>query len=275
METPTFYITHRFPCGHSAIYEHPAIVLRKMTRAGLVPRDQEFSQITVHLGTSDRCNMCPPTKPPPRTTATTTTMQHIVPGDDIAKQHGNNGVERKNTTTPPSLLKHTFCCEHNMRRPMHESVLAKLRKHEVIPPDHGSGTAEKGEAIVLEVESSYCEGCQEAKMREVHESLRALQRDLDLDLDDDPAADSEQSLRRREDKLRDVFLQLEEAHLTAELAPRHFCGSLRVFVEICVEAIASPGRLQDWVQTLTANDYLVGDVRKAVEERLRRKNQVQ
>ncbi|KAK7993414.1 hypothetical protein PG989_006795 [Apiospora arundinis] len=196
MEQSTFYITHRFPCGHSAIYEHPAIVLRKMTRAGLVPRDQEFSQITVHLGTSDRCNMY-----------------------------------------------------------------------------HGSGAAEKGEAIVLEVESSYCEGCQEAKMREVHESLRALQRDLDL-TDDDPA-DDEQSLRRREDKLRDVFLQLEEAHLTAELAPRHFRGSLRVFVEICVEAIASPGRLRDWMQTLTANDYLVGDVRKAVEERLRRKNQVQ
>ncbi|KAK7995471.1 hypothetical protein PG990_014244 [Apiospora arundinis] len=233
METATFYITHRFPCGHSAIYEHPAIVLRKMTRAGLVPRDQEFSQITVHLGTSDRCNMCPPTKPPPRTTATT---QHIA---------------------------------HARIRPRQA---AQTRSD---PPDHGSGAAEKGEAIVLEVESSYCEGCQEAKMREVHESLRALQRDLDLDLDDDPAADDEQSLRRREDKLRDVFLQLEEAHLTAELAPRHFRGSLRVFVEICVEAIAPPGRLRDWVQTLTANDYLVGDVRKAVEERLRRKNQVQ
>ncbi|KAK8062286.1 hypothetical protein PG997_014383 [Apiospora hydei] len=55
----TFYVTRRFPCGHSAVYEHPAIVLRKMTRAGLVPRDQEFAHITVHLGTSDGCSTCP------------------------------------------------------------------------------------------------------------------------------------------------------------------------------------------------------------------------
>ncbi|KAK8112630.1 hypothetical protein PG984_013156 [Apiospora sp. TS-2023a] len=115
----TFYVTRRFPCGHSVVYEHPAIVLRKMTRAGLVPRDQEFAQVTVHLSTSDDCSTCGPVKTP------STNMR------DITKKSGI--IATTPTTTTKSLLKHTFCCEHNMRRPMHESVLAKLRKHQVIP----------------------------------------------------------------------------------------------------------------------------------------------
>lgn len=253
----TFYITHRFPCGHSVIYEHPVVVLRKMTRAGLVPRDQEFSQITVHLSTSDSCTRCP-TKP-------TTTTSHIP--DHITKQR--KGLEQRIATQ--SLLKHTFCCDHNMRRPMHESVLAKLRNHQVVPPGHGSG--EEG-GIILEVESSYCEACQEAKMREVHESLDFLKQDLGLNFkaaDDHAGNDEQLPRRRREDELRDVFLQLEGAQLTAELAPRHFRGSLRVFAGICVEAVTPPERLWAWVQTLTSNDYLAADVQKAIEERLAKK----
>lgn len=253
----TFYVTRRFPCGHSVVYEHPAIVLRKMTRAGLVPRDQEFAQVTVHLGTSDDCSTCGPGMKP--------TIRDITKKSNLTTTHP--------TTTPmtKSLLKHTFCCEHNMRRPMHESVLAKLRKHQVIPPDYGSG-----EPIVLEVETSYCEGCQEAKMREVHESLDQLKRNLSpktITISSDDRGEGQRKSSsswssRREDELRGVFHQLEEAQLTAELAPRHFRGALRIFADICVAAIAPPELLRAWVQTLTSNDYMVTDVQRAIEERL-------
>ncbi|KAK8062287.1 hypothetical protein PG997_014384 [Apiospora hydei] len=159
-----------------------------------------------------------------------------------------------------------------MRRPMHESVVAKLQKHEVVPSTNPPGP------IVLEVESSYCEGCQESKMRSVHESLHALQRDL-ADLNPNPSKlnssnhnndDENLLLRQEEDELRDVFRELEEAQLTAELAPRHFRGALRLFADICVAAIAPPERLRGWVETLTTNDYMVGDVQRAIEERLMR-----
>lgn len=249
----TFYVTRRFPCGHSIVYEHPAIVLRKMTRAGLVPRDQEFAQVTVHLGTSDDCGTCGPGRTGSR---------------DIAKKSTSITTSTHQTFTTKSLLKHTFCCEHNMRRPMHESVLAKLRKHQVIPPDHRGFP---GEPIVLEVESSYCEACQEAKMREVHASLDQLKHHLSPKTithhGDDGNRQSSWS-SRREDELRDVFHQLEEAQLTAELAPRHFRGALRVFADICVAAVAPPELLRAWVQTLTSNDYMVTDVQRAIEERL-------
>ncbi|KAK7959451.1 uncharacterized protein PG986_004305 [Apiospora aurea] len=157
-----------------------------------------------------------------------------------------------------------------MRRPMHESVVAKLQKHEVVPSSNPPGP------IVLEVESSYCEGCQESKMRSVHESLHALQRDLvgldpsKLNSSNHHHNNNEKLLLRQEDELRDVFRELEEAQLTAELAPRHFRGALRVFAEICVAAVAPPERLRGWVQTLTTNDYMVGDVQRAIEERLMR-----
>ncbi|KAK8063361.1 hypothetical protein PG996_008013 [Apiospora saccharicola] len=257
MENNTFYVTRRFPCGHSVVYEHPAIVLRKMTRAGLVPRDQEFAQVTVHLSTSDDCSTCGPTS-----------VRYITKKSNITTTHQHQ------TTTPAttkSLLKHIFCCEHNMRRPMHESVLAKLRKHQVIPPDYGGS----GEPIVLEVESSYCEACQEAKMREVHASLDQLKHNLSpkaiIGHGDDSKKSSSWS-SRREDELRDVFHQLEEAQLTAELAPRHFRGALRIFADICVAAIAPPELLRAWVQTLTSNDYMVTDVQRAIEERLARQD---
>ncbi|KAK7964297.1 hypothetical protein PG988_011271 [Apiospora saccharicola] len=231
MENNTFYVTRRFPCGHSVVYEHPAIVLRKMTRAGLVPRDQEFAQVTVHLSTSDDCSTCGPTS-----------VRYITKKSNITTTHQHQ------TTTPAttkSLLKHIFCCEHNMRRPMHESVLAKLRKH------------------------------QEAKMREVHASLDQLKHNLSpkaiIGHGDDSKKSSSWS-SRREDELRDVFHQLEEAQLTAELAPRHFRGALRIFADICVAAIAPPELLRAWVQTLTSNDYMVTDVQRAIEERLARQD---
>ncbi|KAK8079168.1 hypothetical protein PG994_002975 [Apiospora phragmitis] len=277
----TFYVTRRFPCGHSAVYEHPAIILRKMTRAGLVPRDQEFAQITVHLGTSDGCITCPPPVKTTAATATTTinvTEEVAIHHDEYdPRQQAMKTTTTTSTTKTKSLLKHSFCCEHNMRRPMHDGL---------------------GEAIVLEVESAYCEGCQEAKMREVYESLHALEQELGLGLDlnpsnnkttiidddhsssssssddDDDDEPQRQRLRRSgEDELRDMFRQLEEAQLTAELAPWHFRGSLRVFADICVAAIGSPPeRLRAWVQTLTPNEYLVADVQKAIEERLVKKS---
>ncbi|KAK7912098.1 hypothetical protein PG985_014579 [Apiospora marii] len=263
----TFYVTRRFPCGHSVVYEHPAIVLRKMTRAGLVPRDQEFAQVTVHLSTSDDCGTCGPGMKRP--SSTTTSVR------DISKKSTNITAIQQTPTTKKSLLKHTFCCEHNMRRPMHESVLAKLRKHQVLPPDPRGA----GDPIVLEVESSYCEACQEAKMREVHASLDQLKHNLSpktlaATITNNGNGDNENKNSKsswsshREDELRDVFHQLEEAQLTAELAPRHFRGALRVFADICVAAVAPPELLRAWAQTLTSNDYMVTDLQRAIEERL-------
>ncbi|KAK8112631.1 hypothetical protein PG984_013157 [Apiospora sp. TS-2023a] len=113
-------------------------------------------------------------------------------------------------------------------------------------------------------------------MREVHESLDQLKHNLSpKTITATSNGDNSQVGRKvwsskREDELRDVFHQLEEAQLTAELAPRHFRGALRIFADICVAAIAPPELLRAWVQTLTSNDYMVTDVQRAIEERLAR-----
>ncbi|KAK7999135.1 hypothetical protein PG991_014810 [Apiospora marii] len=248
----TFYVTRRFPCGHSVVYEHPAIVLRKMTRAGLVPRDQEFAQVTVHLSTSDDCGTCGPGMKRP--SSTTTSVR------DISKKSTNITAIQQTPTTKKSLLKHTFCCEHNMRRPMHEP-----------PRRRGPHRAGSGELVLRGVP-----GGQDARGARLLDQLKhnLSPKTLAATITNNGNGDNENKNSKsswsshREDELRDVFHQLEEAQLTAELAPRHFRGALRVFADICVAAVAPPELLRAWAQTLTSNDYMVTDLQRAIEERL-------